>query len=107
MPIPRPESLFARYAHILQDGDLSAAARVVYLGLSERIAQDLHIQRHTALTPRELSQACTKKPYCGPFSSFVHVYERVRYGGCRSATVQTEFEAGMKNTATHLEGEDH
>jgi phosphoribosylanthranilate isomerase len=102
-----PESLFARYAHILQDGDLSAAARVVYLGLSERIAQDLHIQRHTSLTPRELSQACTKKPYCGPFSSFVHVYERVRYGGCRSATVQTEFEAGMKDTATLLEGEDH
>jgi hypothetical protein len=102
-----PESLFARYAHILQDGDLSAAARFVYLGLSERIAQDLHIQRHTALTPRELSQACTKKPYCGPFSSFVHVYERVRYGGCRSAAVRTEFEAGMKDTATRLEGEDH
>ncbi len=102
-----PESLFTRYAHILQDGDLSAAARVVYLGLSERIAQDLHIQRHTALTPRELSQACTKKPYCGPFSSFVHVYERVRYGGYRSAAVQTEFEAGMKDTATRLEGEDH
>jgi hypothetical protein len=102
-----PESLFTRYSHILQDGELSAAARVVYLGLSERIAQDLHIQRHTSLTPRELSQSCIKKPYCRPFSSFVLVYERVRYGGYRSAAVQTELETEMKNTATHLGDEDH
>ena len=102
-----PDSLFARYAHILQEGGLSAAARVVYLGFCVRIAKDLHIRQYTALTPRELSQSCTKKPYCGPFSSFVLVYERVRYGGYRSAAVQTEFEAEMKNTDTQLGGEDH
>ena len=102
-----PDSLFARYVHILQEGGLSAAARVVYLGFSVRIAKDLHIRQYTALTPRELSQSCTKKPYCGPFSSFVLVYERVRYGGYRSAAVQTEFEAEMKNTDTQLGGEDH
>ncbi len=98
-----PGSLFARYVHILQEGGLSAAARVVYLGFCVRIAKDLHIRQYTALTPRELSQSCTKKPYCGPFSSFVLVYERVRYGGYRSAAVQTEFEAEMKNTDTQLE----
>jgi len=102
-----PGSLFARYVHILQEGGLSAAARVVYLGFSGRIAKDLHIRQYTALTPRELSQSCTKKPYCGPFSSFVLVYERVRYGGYRSAAVQTEFEAEMKNTDTQLGGEDY
>jgi hypothetical protein len=102
-----PESLFTLYVHILQDQGLSAAARAVYLTFSLRIAQELHLPRHTSLTPREVSRACTKKPYCGPFSSFVLVYERVRYGGYRSPAVQGEFEAGMKDTATYLGGDDH
>jgi hypothetical protein len=102
-----PESLLSRYAHILQEQGLSAAARAVYLMFSLRIAQELHIPRHSSLTPREVSRSCTKKPYCGPFSSFVPVYERVRYGGYRSAAVQAEFEEEMKNTASHLGGDDH
>jgi len=102
-----PESLFTRYAHILQEQGLSAAARTVYLTFSVRIAQELHLQRYTSLTPREVSRSCTKKSYCGPFSSFILVYEQVRYGGYRSAAVQAEFETEMKNTASHLGGEDH
>ncbi|MDP3563097.1 MAG: hypothetical protein Q8R70_01265, partial [Methanoregula sp.] len=101
------ESLFIRYSHILQEQGLNVAARVVYLGLSGRIAQELQLQRHTCLTPRELSRTCTKKPYCRSFSSFVHVYERIRYGGYRSAAVQTAFETEMKNTATDLGSDDH
>jgi hypothetical protein len=100
-------TLLDRYTTILGERGLSAAARSAYLDLSGRVATDLHIPRHTALTPREVSQSCRKMPYCKPFASFVRVYERVRYGGYASGTVQEELVAEMKNTASRMDGEDH
>jgi hypothetical protein len=105
--IPGTESLIMRYARILQKEGLSAAARVVYLALSGHIARELHIEKHRSLTPRELSRSCVKKPYCGAFASFVAVYERIRYGGMRSAAAQAEFESGMQTAQTNIGGDDH
>jgi hypothetical protein len=99
--------LIDRYTRLLQEQGLSAAARMVYIGFSGRIARTLHIPRHAALTPRELSRTCTGKPFCRPFASFVQVYEQIRYGGYKSGDVQAEFETEMKNTDSHLGGEDH
>ncbi len=105
---PAPmEPLAARYARILNSGGLGAAAREVYLHVAGRVARRLHIPRHTALTPRELSRSCRKEPFCPQFATFVAVYERVRYGGYHAAPARDEFENEMKNTLPHLGGDDH
>jgi hypothetical protein len=105
--VPGYEFLFLRYARILQDEGLSAAARIVYLYFAGHIARELHMPSHASLTPREMSGSCTKKAYCGAFSTFVTTYERIRYGGQRSTSVQAEFESVTRATDSQLRGEDH
>jgi hypothetical protein len=101
------DSLVSRYAGILQSAGLSAAAYAVYRDLAGRIAYDLQIPRHTVLTPREMSRSCKARPYCGAFSTLVSAYERIRYGGYRSVSVQAEFETTMHTTDSQLEGGHH
>jgi hypothetical protein len=100
---PAPESLIERYTRILQEEGLSAAARGAYQQFAMHIARELQISRYRSLTPREISRACTKKPYCGPFSVFVTTYERVRYGGFRSPETRAEFETAMHTTRSTFE----
>jgi hypothetical protein len=102
-----PESLFARYLRLLKGEGLSAAARLVYQQFAGLVARDLQLKRHETLTPREVSSACTKKPYCSAFSAFVSLYERIRYGGQRSPDARAAFEAVMHSTDRTLEGERH
>ncbi len=99
----RDETVFLRYARLMMAEGLSAAAWVVYRQFAGRIAHDLHIQRHTTLTPRELARSCLQKPFCKAFSSFVATYERIRYGGQHSVAVQEDFEARMQSTQSVLE----
>jgi hypothetical protein len=106
-PAPDAGSLLTRYLGILHDEGLSAATRVVYQQFAGLIARDLQLKRHDTLTPREISSACTKRPYCRAFSSFVPVYERIRYGGQRSPDAKAAFEAVMQSTAKNLKGERH
>ena len=101
---PLDEMILARYARILNAEGLSAAAWVVYRQFAGRMAHDLLIQKHTTLTPRELSRSCIQKPFCRAFSSFVSTYERIRYGGQRSVAMQAEFENRMQSTQSELEG---
>jgi hypothetical protein len=101
---PPDESVLARYARILKAEGLSAAAWVVYRQFAGRVANELFIPKHTALTPRELSHSCTKRPFCRAFSSFVSTYERIRYGGQRSVAMQEEFETRIHATQSELEG---
>ena len=100
---PAPESLIERYTRILQEEGLSAAARSAYQQFAMHIARELQISRYRSLTPREVSRSCTKKPYCGPFSVFVTIYEQVRYGGFRSLKTRAEFETAMHTTRSTLE----
>jgi hypothetical protein len=101
---PLDEMILARYARILNAEGLSAAAWVVYRQFAGRVANDLLIQRHTTLTPRELSHSCIQKSFCRAFSSFVSTYERIRYGGQRSVAMQEEFETRIHATQSELEG---
>jgi len=100
---PPDESLLARYARILKAEGLSAAAWVVYRQFAGRVATELFIPKHTALTPRELARSCMQRPFCRAFSSFVSTYERIRYGGQQSAAMQEEFEARIHSTQSELE----
>ena len=102
-PPPPDESLLARYARILKAEGLSAAAWVVYRQFAGRVANEMFIPKHTALTPRELSRSCIERPFCRAFSSFVSTYERVRYGGQRSVAMQEEFESRIHSTQSELE----
>lgn len=105
--VPEAESLFLRYLRICEGSGLSEAAHTVYHEFSGHIARDLRVARHTSLSPRELSRACTKKPYCGPFSRFVAVYERIRYGGFRTPAVKLDFETALEATESAMGREDH
>ncbi len=83
------------------------AAHKVYREFSRRVAHDMQIRRHTALTPREIAHACTLKPYCGVFFTFVMIYEKIRYGGDNSPAIKDEFETSVQKTTESLAGEDH
>ncbi|MCJ7794781.1 MAG: carboxypeptidase-like regulatory domain-containing protein, partial [Methanoregulaceae archaeon] len=100
---PHDESVLARYARILNAEGLSAAAWVVYRQFAGRVAHELFIPKHTALTPRELSHSCIQRPFCRAFSSFVSTYELIRYGGQRSVAMQAEFETRIHSTQSELE----
>jgi hypothetical protein len=100
-------SLFLRYLRFLRDSGLSFAARNVYLHFTGRIAKRLHIARPRTLTPREFLRTCDQKRFAGAFSSFVSVYEQVRYGGVKTPQKKEEFEDSIKATDESLEREDH
>lgn len=100
-------SLFERYTALLRSAGLSEASRAAYADIAARMARDLAIPRHRALTPRELSRHCRGRPYCGPFHSLVAAYERIRYGGHDTAPVQEAFETSMSDTDTNLGGGRH
>ena len=97
------EPVIARYARILKEEGMSAAAWAVYRQFAGHIAHELFIPRHTTLTPRELSRTCRQKPFCEAFSSFVSTYEQIRYGGQRSVAIQAEFESRMDATRSEME----
>ena len=100
-------SLFMRYLGFLRDSGLSSAARNVYLHFTGRIAKRLHIARPRTLTPREFLHSCDQKRFAGTFSSFVSIYEQVRYGGVKTPQKKEEFEDSIKATDESLEREDH
>jgi len=97
------EPVIARYARILKEEGMSAAAWAVYRQFAGHIAHELLISRHTTLTPRELSRTCMQKPFCEAFSSFVSTYEQIRYGGQRSVAIQAEFESRIDATRSEME----
>jgi hypothetical protein len=101
------DPIFARYLRILHAEGLSTAARTVYVHFTGTIAQTLHIRNPQVLTPREFLQACGKKPFITPVSSFIVLYEQIRYGGARSPEKQGEFEESIRTTDQSLEGEHH
>ena len=101
------ETLIAYYTRVLRELGLSAASRCVYQQLAGRIAHDLRIKRHTALTAREMSRNCRGKSYCGAFARFIPVYERIRYGGQVSVKDQTVFETAISSTHEQMGGENH
>jgi hypothetical protein len=101
------ESVFLRYLRFLKESGLSSAARNVYLNFTGRIAKRLHIARPRTLTPREFLRSCGQKPFAGAFSSFVHIYEQVRYGGAKTPDKKGELEDTIKTTDDSLEREDH
>ncbi len=103
----REEALIAYYTRILKEQGLSAASRIAYQHLSGRIAHDLHINRHTSLTAREMSRNCKRRSYCGAFGRFVSAYERIRYGGQVSVKEQAVLETALSITDDQIRGEQH
>ena len=101
------ESLIAYYTKILKERGLTVASWSVYQQLAARIAYDLQIKRHKALTAREMSRNCKGKPYCGPFTRLISIYERIRYGGQVSVKDQTIFESALYSTDEQMGGEKH
>jgi hypothetical protein len=101
------DSVFLRYLRLLKESGLSSAARNVYLHFTGRIAKRLHIVRPRTLTPREFLRSCGQKRFAGAFSSFVSIYEQVRYGGVKTPQKKGELEDSIKTTDESLEREDH
>jgi hypothetical protein len=101
------DSVFLRYLRLLKESGLSSAARNVYLHFTARIAKRLHIARPRTLTPREFLRSCDQKRFAGAFSSFVFIYEQVRYGGVKTPQKKGELEDSIKTTDESLEREDH
>lgn len=101
------ETLIEFYTRVLNERGLSAASRIVYEHLAGILARDLGIKRHRTLTAREMSRNCRGKPYCGAFSRFTAIYERVRYGGRVSVRDQAIFEAAIDSADDLMEGEHH
>ncbi len=101
------DPIFVCYLRVLEKEGLSTAARAVYVHFTGNIAQNLHIRNHRVLTPREFLRSCKEKPFTGIFSSFIFLYEQVRYGGVKTQKTKTEFEESVQKTDKSLEGEDH
>ncbi|WP_321507932.1 carboxypeptidase-like regulatory domain-containing protein [uncultured Methanoregula sp.] len=101
------ETLISYYARILKEHGLSEASRIAYKQIAQRVASDLRIRRHQALTAREMAKTCKGKPYCGTFARFTSAYERIRYGGQNSVKDQSVFETAMELTDDQTGGEKH
>ncbi|MFA5268022.1 MAG: hypothetical protein WC379_08615 [Methanoregula sp.] len=101
------DPIFILYLRMLETEGLSTAAREVYVHFAGTITRTIPVRNHLALTPREFLQSCNGKPFFAPFSSFVSLYERVRYGGIKNSETTGEFEESIKKTDQSLEGEDH
>ena len=99
------ETLMSWYARILRLHGLSNASRIMYQQIASRVAEDLRIRRHQAMTAREMARTCKGRPYCGTFARFISAYERVRYGGQSSVKDQTVFETAMEMTDEQTGGE--
>jgi hypothetical protein len=100
------DPILTLYKRILNAKGLSTAARAVYVHFSGTIAQRLHIRSHRTLTPREFLRSCDRRPFAGTFSSFVTIYEQVRYGGAKSPDKEEEFKEATKKTDESLGGEE-
>ncbi|MDO9035560.1 MAG: hypothetical protein Q7U51_10190, partial [Methanoregula sp.] len=104
---PNEEKSHSHNLRLIMSEEPGEAAYRVYQEFSQRVALDLHLKRHRTLTPREIARACTLKPYCGVFLTFVRVYEKIRYGGDVSPAIKDEFETNVQITANSLAGEEH
>jgi len=100
------DPILTRYIRILNAQGLSTAARTVYVHFTGTIAQRLHIRSHRTLTPREFLRSCDRRPFAGTFSSFVTIYEQVRYGGAKSPDKEGEFKEATKKTDESIGGEE-
>lgn len=105
--LPAEDPLFIRYLRIQKTDGLSTAARAVYVHFTGIITKTLPVRNHQALTPREFLRSCEEKPFVAAFSSFISLYERVRYGGIENSETTGEFEESIRKTDLSLEGEDH
>jgi hypothetical protein len=99
--------IHALYQRILNMHGLSTAAREVYVHFTGQIAQKMNIRHHRALTPREFLKSCNKRPFESAMSSFIAIYEEIRYAGARSTEKEEEFEDSMIATDKNLGDEDH
>lgn len=100
------DSLLSRYTRLVRTEGLSQASRKIYEHLARHVARDLGVKRYRTLTAREMSRTCRDRPYCGAFSRFVGIYERVRYGGHASVKDQTVFETAIHTTEDLMGGEE-
>nr|WP_319375665.1 DUF4129 domain-containing protein [uncultured Methanoregula sp.] len=107
IPAYNDETIIMYYKRILSEHGLSAASRVVYQQLAGRVARDLRIRKHQALTPREMARTCKGKAYCGTFARFTAAYERVRYGRQHAEKDRTVFETAAELTDEQTGGENH
>lgn len=105
--VPAEDPIFTRYVRIRESDGVSAAARAVYVHFAKTITRSLPVRNHLALTPREFLRSCEGKPFFTAFSSFISLYERVRYGGTKDSATTGEFEESIRKTDQSLEGEDH
>jgi len=101
------ETLLAYYRRLLKEKGLNTASWRVYQHLSGRVARDLNIKRHKALTAREISRTCKGRSYCKPLARLISAYERIRYGGEITVKDQTVFETALHSTDDKMEGKDH
>jgi hypothetical protein len=101
------DSLLARYTRLVKAEGLNKASRIIYEQLSRHVARDLGVKRYRTLTAREMSRTCRGRPYCGAFSRFVTIYERIRYGGRASVKDQAVFETAIHTTEDLMGGEEH
>ncbi len=104
---PAQDPIFIRYVRVLEIEGLSTAARTVYVHFTGTIAQKSPVRNHRVLTPREFLQSCNGQTFMTPFTSFISVYERIRYGGIKTPETKAEFEKSVQKTDESLEGEDH
>jgi hypothetical protein len=107
IPAYSDETIIMYYRRILSEHGLSAASRVVYQQLAGRVARDLRIRKHQALTPREMARTCKGKAYCGTFARFTAAYERIRYGRQHEDKDRTVFETAAELTDEQTGGENH
>lgn len=101
------DDLVIHFTRLVREQGLKAASYTIYEQIAMRVARDMRIKRYRSLTAREMSRSCRGKPYCGAFSRFVKVYERVRYSGQVSARDQAIFQTAITSTEELMEGEDH
>lgn len=101
------ETLISYYTRLLDQYGLTSASWKIYQLLASHVARDLNIRRHRTLTAREISRNCKGKPYCGPFTRFIAVYERIRYGGVVSVKDQAIFETALNSTEEQMGGDRH
>jgi hypothetical protein len=105
--LPAEDPIFTRYLRIRETDGVSTAARAVYVHFTGTITRSIPVRNHLALTPREFLHSCDGKPFFTAFSSFISLYERVRYGGTKNSATTGEFEESIRKTDQSLEGEDH
>ncbi|HQC13354.1 MAG TPA: hypothetical protein PKY15_08360, partial [Methanoregulaceae archaeon] len=79
VPEPSGDDVFLAYSKAA-DSNIREAVHILFSSVRDEIAGMLSLKKPLSLTPREICRKCSNLPLFADLSTFVRLYESIRYG---------------------------